>query len=331
MVDLLSQQWSQNRDSCQRAKDFKLPVATLLMKIVVTGCAGFIGYHVARHLLERGHRVIGIDNLSRGKPERLEELESLGARCEKKDILSVDCLEGDAVVHAAALISVEESWMKPLLYHEVNATGTLKLLLASAGRVRRFIYISSAAVYGDPVRLPIDEEHPTRPISPYGASKLAGECYARAFSTRIEVVILRLFNSYGIGQNPEYSGVISRFLERALSGKPLVVHGDGLQTRDFVHVRDVARAVEWALTAEPGTYNIASGRPTRIIDLAKMIAGWFGVGIVHGPPREGDIRQSYASTKADWRPSISLEEGLRELVELIRKDNSGRKPLHSES
>jgi len=124
----------------------------------------------------------------------------LGARCEKKDILSIDCPDGDVVVHAAVLISVEESWMKPLLYHEVNATGALKLLLASVRRVRRFIYINSAAVYGDPVRLPIDEGHPTRPISPYEASKLAGECYAGPDSDIDLLVVTKLAGSLNIMQ-----------------------------------------------------------------------------------------------------------------------------------
>lgn len=289
--------------------------------VAVTGCAGFIGFHAARRLLERGYRVLCIDDLSRGDPARVEELKRAGAVVEIADVRELELLEAGAVVHAAALISVEESWEKPLLYHEVNAAGTLRTLLAAlrAG-ARRFVYVSSAAVYGEPAKLPIPEDHPTRPISPYGASKLAGEKYVEVYSGRLRAVVLRLFNVYGPGQNREYAGVVAKFLERAKAGLPPIIFGDGEQTRDFVHVEDVAAAVEWALAVEPGVYNIGTGTPTRIRDLAKLVMEIYGVGgePIYAPPRPGDIRHSYAdigrAMARGWRPRVRLEEGLRGLA-----------------
>ena len=285
------------------------------MRVLVTGCAGFIGYFVARRLVERGYKVLCFDDLSRGSLRRVEELVGLGLVFERRDVRSVERVEADVVMHLAALVSVEESWERPELYHDVNAGGTLRMVLASVkSGVRRFIYASSAAVYGEPIYTPIDENHPTRPINPYGASKLAGEAYVHAYSSRMEVVVLRLFNVYGPGQNPAYAGVITRFVERAVRGEPPIIYGDGAQTRDFVHVEDVARAFEWAITAPPDTYNIGTGRPTRIRDLAEMVVKAFNLGKppIYAPPRPGDIRHSTANIEKaatrGWKPTKQLNQ-----------------------
>lgn len=277
------------------------------MRVVVTGAAGFIGFHVCAGLLSRGYEVVGVDNLSRGDPSRAGKLESMGCEfvvCDVRERERVlEALRGaDAVVHCAALVSTEESFEKPLEYESVNVGGTVSVLEAASGAgVRRFVYLSSAAVYGDPEYLPIDEDHPTRPKSPYGASKLAGEVFTLSYarSHGLSTAILRLFNVYGPGQSPEYAGVISRFAERLRRGLPPVIYGDGEQTRDFVHVVDVVRAVEAALALELDNavvVNVGSGVPTTINRLAEIMIELAGLDLEpeHAPPRLGDIRHSYA-------------------------------------
>ncbi len=299
------------------------------LRVVVTGGAGFIGYWTVRELLRAGHEARVVDNLSRATFK--DELEGMGVPIHRVDVRDLEALvhalsDADAVVHLAALISVEESAERPVDYHETNVTGTLNVLLASVrSGVRRVIYSSSAAVYGPPVRLPVDEDHPTRPISVYGATKLAGEAYCRAFheDSGLQTVILRYFNVYGPGQSPEYAGVIVKFSERLSKGLPPVVNGDGLQFRDFVHVLDVARANLLALESGMGfgVYNVGTGTPTRILDLARLMMRLWGVEgePEFAPPRPGDIRESVADVsrirrELGFEPSIGLEEGLRGLI-----------------
>ncbi len=309
------------------------------MKVLVTGALGFIGHHLCLHLSSRGYDVVGVDNLSRGVRRRIKLLEENNVKVIVADVRDTELMykilsqyRVSAVVHLAALISVEESFEKPLLYEDVNAKGTISLVLAAnkAG-VERIVYASSAAVYGNPVRLPIDEDHPLKPLSPYGASKLVGEFYAKTlFKGNRGVIVLRLFNVYGPGQNPEYAGVITRFMERLSQGKPPVIYGSGEQTRDFIHVLDVVEAVEKALTTSYSGYvlNIGTGRPTKIKDLAYTMIKLYGLELepVYAPPRKGDIMHSYADISLakrilGWSPRISLEEGLRMLVESSRVKN----------
>jgi nucleoside-diphosphate-sugar epimerase len=231
-------------------------------------------------------------------------------------------------VHLAALISVEESMRKPDAYHETNATGSMNMLQACVeGCARRFVYISSAAVYGDPAELPLSEASPVKPISPYGATKLAPEFYASAFRSAfgLETVTLRLFNVYGPDQPlNDYSGVMTKFRERLLAGEAPIIYGDGEQSRSFIHVDDVAKAISLSLSKGVAgeTFNIAAGEPVTMNSLAKTmirLAGKAGLDPVHAPPRTGDIRHSYTKTsKANkllgFSPSISLEEGLSGLI-----------------
>ncbi len=305
-------------------------------EVVVTGVLGFVGHNLALYLAARGYRVIGIDNYSRPSPRAPRILEEHGIDVLKADVREHDAvlqvLRGaEAVVHAAALVSVSESMEKPELYALNNVVGTVSLLRTSidAG-VRRIIYLSSASVYGEPSYLPVDEAHPLKPLSPYGASKLAGEIYVEAWRRGYgapSYIILRLFNVYGPGQDPSspYSGVISRFVSRVCRGEPPVIYGDGRQTRDFVHVDDVARAVELALEtgAVDTVYNIASGKPVSIGRLAEITlraAGRSDLRPVYASPRPGDIRESYASIEKasrilGFRPRVELEEGIKRLVE----------------
>ena len=284
------------------------------VRVVVTGGAGFVGSHVAVWLAERGFKVVAVDSLERASAVR--RLEEAGVPLVVGDVRFVDLPPADAVVHAAAYISVEESWERPYDYMWNNAAATARVAKQCAERGARLVYISSAAVYGEPVRLPISEDHPTRPLSPYGLSKLAGERVVEMLTPG--AAVLRLFNVYGPGQTGPYASVITKFLERARRGLPPVIYGDGGQTRDFVHVSDVARFVEVVLDrGASGVFNVGSGRAASIRELAGFVMSLAGLdgGPVYAPPRPGDIKHSVADiTKArglGWEPRVGIEEGLR--------------------
>ena len=302
------------------------------MRVLITGGAGFIGHHTAIYLSKKGFEVVVLDNLSRARKDSLLLLKRNGIRVIVGDLLgerlpkTLAEVRPEAVVHAAALISVEESFEKPLLYNKVNVEGTLRLLdeLLRLDSVEYFIYLSSAAVYGDPKYLPIDEEHPTEPLSPYGASKLAAEHYVKVYSNLgLKAAILRLFNVYGPRQNLEYAGVIAKFVNRIRRGKPPVIFGDGKQTRDFIHVQDVVEAIQRALERRiEGVFNLAYGKPASVLELAEMLLRITKRDLkpIFKPPRPGDVRHSYANVEKmakalAWKPKISLEDGLRMLLE----------------
>jgi UDP-glucose 4-epimerase len=286
------------------------------MRVVVTGGAGFIGSHVAAYLAERGFRVVAVDNLERASA--VKRLEEAGVPLVVGDVRRVDLPPADVVVHAAAYINVEESWERPYDYMWNNAAATARVAKQCAETGARLVYISSAAVYGEPQRLPIDENHPTKPLSPYGLSKLAGEQVAQMLAPG--AAVLRLFNVYGPGQTGPYAGVVSKFIERAKRGLPPVIYGDGTQTRDFIHVADVARLVEVVLDrGAAGVYNVGTGRAVSIRELAAIVMRLARLNgePLYTPPRLGDIRHSAADiTRArslGWEPQIEIEEGLREL------------------
>jgi UDP-glucose 4-epimerase len=303
------------------------------LRVLVTGATGFIGSHLCLRLLDLGMEVHGLDDLSRGSLKRAKILENSGMSLHKADVRDwatvhevLHEVKPDAVIHLAALISVEESIRMPELYMEVNAEGTRNIVRAASNvGSGRLIYASSAAVYGNPIRLPITEDHPTSPLSPYGLSKLMGERYVTSeFIGREKPVILRIFNVYGPGQNPEYAGVITKFMERLSQGDPPIIFGDGEQTRDFIHVDDVVEAFIRSLDTplnETAVLNVGSGRPFKIIELARMMIRLYGLNVepIHVPPRPGDVRGSYADISLakrllGWNPKISLEEGLRRLI-----------------
>ncbi|MEM3660817.1 MAG: SDR family NAD(P)-dependent oxidoreductase [Thermoproteota archaeon] len=301
------------------------------MRVLITGGAGFIGHNLAIRLKNKGFEVRVVDSLERSTSLAVKKLEDAGVPLTRAGVTSTDEVKNvlkniDIVVHAAAYTDVAESMENPLLYLEKNVLGTASVIEASLKTgVGLFIYLSSAAVYGDPVRLPVDENHPTDPLSPYGLSKLMGEEAARFFSRLgLKYVVLRLFNVYGPGQNMAYAGVITRFLERACKGLPPVVYGDGEQTRDFIHVEDVAEAVELSIESRNvnQVFNIGTGRPVKIRDLALLVMRLKGVKgePVYAAKRQGDIRHSYAEiSKArqllGFEPKIGLEEGLKKLVQ----------------
>uniref|UniRef100_A0A7C2BKC3 NAD-dependent epimerase/dehydratase family protein n=1 Tax=Thermosphaera aggregans TaxID=54254 RepID=A0A7C2BKC3_9CREN len=222
-------------------------IEELAMKVLVTGGAGFIGHHIALHLDREGFEVSVLDSLQRANPLAITRLRESGIPLIVGDVRTFQEYGGfDIVVHAAALVNVEESIRNPLEYYDVNIMGTARVGYECSKNKIRLIYLSSAAVYGEPVKTPVSERDPVNPLSPYGLSKLVGEQilgnYSRIYG--LKHVSLRLFNVYGPGQNPSYAGVISRFLTNAIEGKSLEIYGDGFQTRDFIHVEDVARVVE---------------------------------------------------------------------------------------
>lgn len=306
------------------------------MKVLITGGAGFIGHHVAVYLKRLGYDVVCLDNLSRASRDALKVLRDDGIELLIGDVVNYSSLRDvftslrpEVVVHAAALVSVEESFEKPEEYFNKNVVGTLNIVRSVVEYgIRRLIYISSAAVYGDPVRLPIREDHPTSPKSPYGLSKLFGEEVVKLYSRlyNFNFIILRLFNVYGPRQPlNQYSGVILKFVHNARRNLPLTVYGDGNQTRDFVHVVDVCRAVELSILSKyvNEVYNVGSGKPISINELVKIISTVkkSDVGVIYMPPRIGDIIHSYADiskagTYLGFKPSIAIEEGIKELLEV---------------
>jgi UDP-glucose 4-epimerase len=279
----------------------------VLLRVLVTGGAGFIGSHLVRALTSRGFRVRVLDDLSRGSLNSLKPVLDVVefVRGDVRDSFAVSSsVRGvDVVVHLAALTDC-----------------------AASRGVSVLVFASSAAVYGEPERLPVGEDHPLNPVNPYGASKVAGEAYVKAYSrvNGYRPVILRIFNTYGPGQTRSYAGVVEEFKRRIKAGKPLVIYGDGLQTRDFIHVSDVVEAIMKAVEVEEarGVYNIGSGRAVTVRELAELMTRIAGrtVEVKHVGPRPGDIRMSQADiAKAErelkFKPRIELEEGLRKLLE----------------
>lgn len=300
---------------------------------LVTGGAGFIGSHLVEHLLANDHRVTVLDDFSTGRRENLPSHPRLALI--EADVLQVEAgrFSGhcDGVVHLAALPSVNDSWAAPRRAHELNLTATLHVIeLARALRAPRVVYASSAAVYGNPERIPIHEGDRTLPLSPYGLQKLAGEHYGRLFAVQdgFSFVALRFFNVFGPRQlaTSPYSGVISKFAAALRAGEPLTIYGDGAQTRDFLHVSDLARGIVQALTAnglEAFTVcNLGTGRGVSIRELAEMMRAFFPDWkecFETAPAPSGDITHSQAMIDQaqlllDFRPRHSLESGLARLV-----------------
>jgi len=294
--------------------------------VLVTGGAGFVGSHIADALVPE-NEVRVLDNLSNGSEENVPD-DATFVRGDLRDSTVVaDVMDGvDLVFHQAGLVSVPASVERPVESHQQNVAATLDVLERARAEDARVVLASSVAIYGDPVNLPITENHPKTPTSPYGLDKLAIDHYARLYHDHygLETVALRYFNVYGPRQaGGEYSGVISAFLEQARSGQPLTVHGDGEQTRDFVHVSDVVRAnLAAATTDEVGTaFNIGTGESITIRELAEVVRNAAGPAcdVVHTDPRPGDIERSRADiTRArrvlDYEPTVSLDEGIRALA-----------------
>lgn len=297
---------------------------------MVTGGAGFIGGHITELLVSEGHEVVVFDNLSTGHIDNLESVEDkielvVGDIRDKEAL--IEAMDGvEHVIHHAAEISVIKSVEEPEFVNEVNVGGTMNVLVAAQKKgARRVVLASSSAIYGDTGRAPQREDFLPDPLSPYGASKIAGEYYLSCFYHLhgLETVRLRYFNVFGPRQNPksQYSAVIPKFIDRILAGQEIHIYGDGDQTRDFVFVKNVARANLLACTSPntPGkVFNIASDYTVSVNELAQMLKNMAGrdVEIVHDPAVPGEIRYSISDiTQArqvmEYEPLVSFDEGLK--------------------
>lgn len=303
------------------------------MNVLVTGGAGFIGSHLVRDRLEGGDDVVVLDDLSTGFRENVpDDVRLVEGSVADGDAVKEAMAGVDLVLHLAAARAVLRSVEDPLGTDQVNTSGTLRVLTAArdAG-ASRVIVASSSSVYGGVAPTPTPETAALRPKSPYAVSKLAGEHYARVFSELygIETVALRYFNVFGPRQRPDsaYAAVIPLFIDALADGQPPVVHGDGLQSRDFTYISDVVHANRLASEAPVDdvggeVFNIARGEPSTLLDLLGHLERILDVGAepVHVEPRPGDIRVSCADArKAEetfgWRPEVTFGEGLERVVE----------------
>ena len=307
-------------------------------KVVVTGGAGFIGSHLVDALAQRGYKVIIIDDLSTGKKKNIEHLlQGGGVQFYKGSITDLPLLQrlfqgAEYVFHQAALPSVPRSVANPQASHEVNATGTLNVLLAARdNRVSKVIYASSSSAYGDTPTLPKKEDMLPSPQSPYAVAKLAGEYYCQVFHRIYEmpVACLRYFNVYGPRQDPDspYAAVIPRFISRIADGVPPIILGNGEQTRDFTFIRDVVEANMLVAESEAtGIFNIGSGASISISNLARLIVSLMGENMepIYEEVRPGDIMHSVADISRagnfGYRPKFTIEKGIREIVQSFGQD-----------
>ncbi|MDY6845022.1 MAG: SDR family oxidoreductase [Thermodesulfobacteriota bacterium] len=308
-------------------------------RFLVTGGAGFIGSNIVEELLKRGEEVRVLDNFSFGKRKNLDFASHYPFELIEGDIRDLDtchkaCKEIDYVLHQAALRSVPRSIDHPGCTNEVNVKGTLNILLAARdAKVKRVVYASSSSVYGNALQLPLNEKHLPVPISPYAASKLAGEQYCRVFSEiyELETVSLRYFNVFGPRQSveSEYAVVIPKFIQQALLGEPLEVHGDGEQTRDFSYVANVVKANLLAAKTSGirgKVFNIACGERHSVLKVGKTVGEILKKEISYNytPARKGDVKHTLADiTQArdllEYTVVVGFEEGMKRTIEYFEK------------
>jgi UDP-glucose 4-epimerase len=297
------------------------------MKIIITGGAGFIGKHLVNYLLDKGNVITIFDNFSNSEENSMGYFIKNGVKVINGDIRKFEEIlketeNQDILIHLAAKISVSESILNPSETFEVNVDGTKNVLEAcKRSNIKKVIIASSAAVYGESVpKIKLKENTKTNPISPYGKSKLVMEQEIR--KNNINCIILRFFNIFGIGQTPEYAGVITKFIEMISTNKPLKIFGDGMQTRDFVSINDVVESIYDAIkNGENGTYNIASGKAITINELAEFMISLSkkDLEIHHISEKHGNIRYSeadisLAKSEIKYVPKLGLNE-IKNLLE----------------
>lgn len=303
------------------------------MNLIVTGGAGFIGSHLTKYLIKKGHNVCVIDNLRRGSLDNLKEIQDK-IDFQEIDILDYNAMQSvakntDGIFHQAALSSVPQSFKEPEEYHRVNAIGTENMLKLAKEFGFKVVYASSSSVYGNQNKFPIKEDTEKKPLNPYGQSKLEAEQFAQKYANqRVKVIGLRYFNVFGIGQNPNYAGVIPKFIEQLVQHKPPIIYGDGNQVRSFTFVDDVVEANVLAFESkiEYAFLNIATSLTTSIKELADVMIRLSGLSIkpIFDKPREGDVEKSQADISLaksliNWEPKTILEEGLKKIFPIIEK------------
>ena len=298
------------------------------MKILVTGGAGFIGSHIVEYLVQRGDNITNMDNLNTGKIENLSKVEN-NINFVNGDIRDYKLLESlvndsDGVFHEAALASVQQSFKMQDEYFDVNVYGTENILKLAKEYGFKVVYASSSSVYGNPNHIPIKESDNRDPANPYAQTKLEAELLAEKYSEiGVRVIGLRYFNVFGRRQSKEYAGVIKLFLEKIQQNEDPKINGDGLQTRDFVYIKDVVKANILAMDSnvKHAFLNVGTGSSISIMDLANVVIDASGLSLkpYHGPELPGDIK----TTQADiglikkllgWEPETRLEDWLNEVI-----------------
>jgi len=305
-----------------------------MSRALVTGGAGFIGSHITRKLIEEGDEVVVLDNLSTGYRKNIQDrphVEFVEGDIRDEQLIA-ELMNGiDVVFHLAASVGNQRSIEDPIADSEINVIGTVRVLEgARRAGVRKVVCSSSAAIFGELKHLPINEDHPCEPDSPYGVSKLAGEKHALAYARLydMQVICLRYFNVYGINQRYDaYGNVIPIFADRMLKKAPLVVYDDGDQTRDFVNVEDVAHVNLLAARAEgvSAVFNIGSGTAVTVNELVTQMAKACDITpeIKRAPARKGEVRHSRANISAarsalGYEPTVDLPGGLRDYIKWMR-------------
>ena len=294
------------------------------MKVLVTGGAGFIGRHLVTALLDRGHDVAVVDNFSYGRKELDPRAVWHGENIRYRYQWGSELDGVDVIYHLAAIPNVARSWQKPEAVHNVNATGTLGVLMnALDWGVRKVVYASSSSVYGDTEILPKQESMTTKPLSPYAVSKLTGENYCNVFRQNgLETVILRYFNVYGPGQSPDSSAVIPSFIKGLRSKGKIIIYGDGHQSRDFTYVKDVVQATILAgESSKQGIYNVGAGLRYSLHELLDILYREIGelADIEYKDWRKGDVKDSFADiTRArvllGYEPEWNLSTGIKDML-----------------
>ena len=294
------------------------------MRFVVTGGAGFVGSHLVQLLIENNHEIIVIDNLHTGKKENLESMIDK-VEFQKIDIRNYESMENilkniDGVFHQAALTVVQDSFSNPKEYYDVNVQGTENIFKLSIENKFKVVYASSSSVYGHKQKMPIEENMETKPINPYGQTKLECEYLFEKYSKLGGSIIgLRYFNIFGKGQTLEYAGVVTKFIERLKEGKAPIIFGKGSQIRDFIYVNDVVKANLMAMNCNKSDLLviIGSGKAISVLELASMMIKISGIELnpTFTKSLQGDIEKSHADISLakksfGWKPEITLQEWL---------------------
>ena len=298
------------------------------MKVLLTGGAGFIGSHIAEYLVQRGDDVTVLDNLNTGKKDNLAKINDKinFVNGDIRDYKLLEKLVNDtsSVFHEAALASVQQSFNMKDEYFDVNVNGTENILKLGKEYGFKIVYASSSSVYGNAKKIPIKEGDDRKPINPYAQTKLEGEYLAKKYSEiGVSVIGLRYFNVFGSRQSIEYAGVIKLFLEKIKQKMPPKINGDGLQTRDFVHIDDIVKANILAMDSDikHEFFNVGTGNSISILDLANVVINASGLSLepIHGPELSGDVRATQGDITLirkllNWEPKMRLSDWLTKII-----------------
>ena len=298
------------------------------MRFVVTGGAGFIGSHIVKLLLEKKYEVIVIDNLHTGRKQNIQsvidQIDFHEADIREYEKISKIIENSDGIFHQAALTSVPESYEIPKVYDDVNVRGTENIFKIAKNFNLKVVYASSSSVYGDVTRIPINENFQRKPLNPYGKTKLDDEILAEHFSNEgVDIIGLRYFNVYGIGQTGTYAGVITKFIQNLSQNMPPIIYGDGSQTRDFIHVLDIANANLEVMNSclNRGFFNVGTGKTISIKELAETMIKIYENDItpIYKKPLPGDVKQSQADIQKlqnliNWKYNIEIDQGLKNII-----------------